>query len=171
MFPLQKQNCVEQTSPQWMWTLWTSFTSQHWKRGSSYCRPFIMSCTLPPAVPKELTPCLVRLYHHTTNTHLHGQLAKNRSRGCALMCLFSPESLGNNNVETFTATLASMSKSKSSPHVGCLSMNRRSLKLRYIHAYAQQKTKKKTSFMLISWPSSTTETTAKSPLDRGVLRW
>ncbi|XP_036979524.1 uncharacterized protein LOC119033476 [Acanthopagrus latus] len=40
------------------------------------------------------------------------------------------ESLGNNNVETFTATLASMSKSKSSPHVGCLSMNRRSLKLR-----------------------------------------
>ena len=101
-----------------------------------------MSCTLPPAVPKELTPCLVRLYHHTTNTHLHGQLAKNKSRGCALMCLFSPESLGNNNVETFTATLASMSKSKSSPHVGCLSMNRRSLKLRYIHAYAQQKTKK-----------------------------
>ncbi|XP_078129859.1 uncharacterized protein LOC144532797 [Sander vitreus] len=40
------------------------------------------------------------------------------------------ESLGPNNVETFTATLASMSKSKSSPHVSCLSMNRRSLKLR-----------------------------------------
>ncbi|GAA6213988.1 uncharacterized protein LOC116051362 [Lates japonicus] len=40
------------------------------------------------------------------------------------------ESLGPNNVETFTATLVSMSKSKSSPHVSCLSMNRRSLKLR-----------------------------------------
>ncbi|XP_030011896.1 uncharacterized protein LOC115434220 isoform X2 [Sphaeramia orbicularis] len=40
------------------------------------------------------------------------------------------ESLGPNNVETFTTTLLSMSKSKSSPHVGCLSMNQRSLKLR-----------------------------------------
>ncbi|XP_044069171.1 uncharacterized protein LOC122883990 isoform X2 [Siniperca chuatsi] len=40
------------------------------------------------------------------------------------------ESLAPNNVETFTATLVSMSKSKSSPHVSCLSMNRRSLKLR-----------------------------------------
>ncbi|XP_071337261.1 uncharacterized protein [Trachinotus anak] len=40
------------------------------------------------------------------------------------------DSLGPNNVETFTATLVSMSKSKSSPHVSCLSMNRRSLKLR-----------------------------------------
>ncbi|XP_031730454.1 uncharacterized protein LOC116398358 [Anarrhichthys ocellatus] len=40
------------------------------------------------------------------------------------------ESLGPNNVETFTATLVSMSTSKSSPHVSCLSMNRRSLKLR-----------------------------------------
>ncbi|KAG7512295.1 spindle pole body component 110-like [Solea senegalensis] len=33
------------------------------------------------------------------------------------------------NVETFTATLASMSKSKSAPHVSRLPMNRRSLKL------------------------------------------
>ncbi|KAM7385809.1 hypothetical protein PAMP_001865 [Pampus punctatissimus] len=40
------------------------------------------------------------------------------------------ESVASNNVETFTATLMSMSKSKSSPHVSCLSMNRRSLKLR-----------------------------------------
>ncbi|XP_056291763.1 uncharacterized protein LOC130207265 isoform X4 [Pseudoliparis swirei] len=40
------------------------------------------------------------------------------------------ESLFPNNVETYTATLASMSRSKSSPHVSCLSMNRRSLKLR-----------------------------------------
>ncbi|KAM7408997.1 hypothetical protein PAMA_002627 [Pampus argenteus] len=40
------------------------------------------------------------------------------------------ESVASNNVETFTATLVSMSKSKSSPHVSCLSMNRRSLKLR-----------------------------------------
>ncbi|KAG7230029.1 hypothetical protein INR49_009749 [Caranx melampygus] len=40
------------------------------------------------------------------------------------------DSLGPNNVETFTATLVSMSKSQSSPHVSCLSMNRRSLKLR-----------------------------------------
>ncbi|KAM6997208.1 uncharacterized protein LKV04_005932 [Tautogolabrus adspersus] len=40
------------------------------------------------------------------------------------------ESLGPVNVEAFTATLVSMSKSKSSPHVSCLSMNRRSLKLR-----------------------------------------
>ncbi|XP_051234504.1 uncharacterized protein LOC127351223 [Dicentrarchus labrax] len=40
------------------------------------------------------------------------------------------ESLGPNNIETFTAKLVSMSKSKSSPHVSCLSMNRRSLKLR-----------------------------------------
>nr|XP_046258809.1 uncharacterized protein LOC124066466 [Scatophagus argus] len=40
------------------------------------------------------------------------------------------ESSGPNNVETFTATLMSMSKSKSSPHVSCLSMNQRSLKLR-----------------------------------------
>ncbi|XP_029962420.1 uncharacterized protein LOC115399270 [Salarias fasciatus] len=40
------------------------------------------------------------------------------------------ESEGPNNVETFTATLVSMTKSKSSPHVSCLSMNRRSLKLR-----------------------------------------
>ncbi|KAK2824109.1 hypothetical protein Q5P01_021284 [Channa striata] len=38
--------------------------------------------------------------------------------------------LGPNNVETFTATLVSMSKSKSFPHVSCLSLNRRSLKLR-----------------------------------------
>ncbi|XP_061601086.1 uncharacterized protein LOC133463526 [Cololabis saira] len=38
------------------------------------------------------------------------------------------ESVGPNNVETFTATLLSMTKSKSSPHVSCLS--RRSLKLR-----------------------------------------
>ncbi|XP_034465310.1 uncharacterized protein LOC117775875 isoform X1 [Hippoglossus hippoglossus] len=40
------------------------------------------------------------------------------------------ESSGPNNVETFTATLVSMSKSTSAPHVSCLSMNRRSLKLR-----------------------------------------
>ncbi|CAJ1067716.1 uncharacterized protein LOC126407136 [Xyrichtys novacula] len=40
------------------------------------------------------------------------------------------ESLGPENVEAFTATLVSMSKSKSSPHVSCLSRNRRSLKLR-----------------------------------------
>ncbi|KAL3050115.1 hypothetical protein OYC64_012207 [Pagothenia borchgrevinki] len=40
------------------------------------------------------------------------------------------ESIGPNNVETFTTTLVSMSKSKSSPHVSCLSRNRRSLKLR-----------------------------------------
>ncbi|KAK9541760.1 hypothetical protein VZT92_001781 [Zoarces viviparus] len=40
------------------------------------------------------------------------------------------ESSGPNDVETFTATLVSMSTSKSSPHVSCLSMNRRSLKLR-----------------------------------------
>ncbi|XP_028324777.1 uncharacterized protein LOC114476956 [Gouania willdenowi] len=40
------------------------------------------------------------------------------------------ESLGSNNVETFTATLVSMTKSKSLPHVSCLSMNRRSVKLR-----------------------------------------
>ncbi|KAM8852173.1 uncharacterized protein ACB058_011184 [Synchiropus picturatus] len=38
------------------------------------------------------------------------------------------ETLGPNHVETFTATLASMSKSKSSPHVSCLSLNRRSLR-------------------------------------------
>ncbi|XP_015799481.3 uncharacterized protein [Nothobranchius furzeri] len=37
--------------------------------------------------------------------------------------------LGPDNVETFTATLASMTKSKSSPHVSCLSMRQRSLKL------------------------------------------
>ncbi|XP_035462065.2 uncharacterized protein LOC118283809 [Scophthalmus maximus] len=36
---------------------------------------------------------------------------------------------GPNNVETFTATLVSMSKSTSAPHVNCLSMNGRSLKL------------------------------------------
>ncbi|XP_044228892.1 uncharacterized protein LOC122997045 [Thunnus albacares] len=40
------------------------------------------------------------------------------------------ESVGPNNVETFTAALVSMSKSKSSPHVSCLTKNRRSLKLR-----------------------------------------
>ncbi|XP_040906337.1 uncharacterized protein LOC121189923 [Toxotes jaculatrix] len=40
------------------------------------------------------------------------------------------ESIGPNNVETFTETLVSMSKSKSAPHVSCLSMSRRSLKLR-----------------------------------------
>ncbi|KAG7999993.1 hypothetical protein GBF38_002109 [Nibea albiflora] len=40
------------------------------------------------------------------------------------------ESLGPNNIEMFTAKLVSMTKSKSSPHVSCLSMNRRSLKLR-----------------------------------------
>ncbi|XP_054874532.1 uncharacterized protein LOC118470844 [Amphiprion ocellaris] len=38
------------------------------------------------------------------------------------------ESLGPNTVETFTSTLGSMTKSKSSPHVSCLSMNRRSLR-------------------------------------------
>ncbi|XP_063730913.1 uncharacterized protein LOC134858754 isoform X1 [Eleginops maclovinus] len=40
------------------------------------------------------------------------------------------ESEGPNNVEKFTTTLVSMTKSKSSPHVSCLSRNRRSLKLR-----------------------------------------
>ncbi|KAL6101644.1 uncharacterized protein ACO6RY_16843 [Pungitius sinensis] len=40
------------------------------------------------------------------------------------------DSLGSNNVEAFTETLVTMSKSKSSPHVSCLSMNRRSLKRR-----------------------------------------
>ncbi|XP_019222626.1 uncharacterized protein LOC102076969 isoform X2 [Oreochromis niloticus] len=40
------------------------------------------------------------------------------------------ESLGPGDVETFTATLVSMTKSKSSPHVSCLSTNRRSFKLR-----------------------------------------
>ncbi|XP_062256500.1 uncharacterized protein LOC133965920 [Platichthys flesus] len=40
-----------------------------------------------------------------------------------------PESSGP-NVETFTETLVKMSKSTSAPHVSCLSMNRRSLKLR-----------------------------------------
>ncbi|XP_037548044.1 uncharacterized protein LOC119424593 [Nematolebias whitei] len=38
--------------------------------------------------------------------------------------------LESNSVETFTSTLASMTQSKSSPHVSCLSMNRRSFKLR-----------------------------------------
>ncbi|XP_030603281.1 uncharacterized protein LOC115792849 [Archocentrus centrarchus] len=40
------------------------------------------------------------------------------------------ESSGPTNVEAFTATLVSMTKSKSSPHVSSLSMHRRSLKLR-----------------------------------------
>ncbi|XP_076748102.1 uncharacterized protein LOC101470155 [Maylandia zebra] len=40
------------------------------------------------------------------------------------------ESLGPGDVETFTATLVSMTKSKSSPHVSCLNTNRRSFKLR-----------------------------------------
>ncbi|XP_038123463.1 uncharacterized protein LOC119771504 isoform X2 [Cyprinodon tularosa] len=40
------------------------------------------------------------------------------------------ESLGPSNVETFTAALGSMSRSTSSPHVSCLSMNQRSFKLR-----------------------------------------
>ncbi|CAK6951747.1 uncharacterized protein LOC121911510 [Scomber scombrus] len=40
------------------------------------------------------------------------------------------ESVGPNHVETFTAALVSMTKSKSSPHVSCLSMNQRSFKLR-----------------------------------------
>ncbi|XP_029031145.1 uncharacterized protein LOC114870526 isoform X2 [Betta splendens] len=40
------------------------------------------------------------------------------------------ETLGPNHVETFAATLVSMSKSRSSPHVSCLSLNRRSLKVR-----------------------------------------
>ncbi|XP_047459340.1 uncharacterized protein LOC125018929 [Mugil cephalus] len=40
--------------------------------------------------------------------------------------------LGPKNVETFTAKTGSMTKSKSSPHVSCLSMNQRSLKLRSI---------------------------------------
>ncbi|KAK2922048.1 hypothetical protein Q8A73_001533 [Channa argus] len=38
--------------------------------------------------------------------------------------------LGPNNVETFTATLVSMGRSKSFPHVSCRSMNQRSLTLR-----------------------------------------
>ncbi|KAM4730364.1 uncharacterized protein FYW61_010626 isoform 2-T3 [Anableps anableps] len=40
------------------------------------------------------------------------------------------ESLEPSKIETFTAALASMSRSTSSPHVSCLSMNRRSLKFR-----------------------------------------
>lgn len=40
------------------------------------------------------------------------------------------ESVGPADIKTFTETLASMSKSRSSPHVSCLSANRRSLKLR-----------------------------------------
>ncbi|XP_017292157.1 uncharacterized protein LOC108248131 isoform X2 [Kryptolebias marmoratus] len=38
--------------------------------------------------------------------------------------------LESNSVETFTSTLSSMTQSKSSPYVSCLSMNRRSFKLR-----------------------------------------
>lgn len=65
---------------------------------------------------------------------------KKRIRGgvyrCFFFCLVT-ESLGPNHVETFTATLMSMSKSKSSPHLSCLSMNRRSLKLRYnVHLWS-----------------------------------
>ncbi|XP_047206963.1 uncharacterized protein LOC124858793 [Girardinichthys multiradiatus] len=40
------------------------------------------------------------------------------------------ESLGPNNVESFTASMASMRRSTSSTHVSCLNMNRRSLKFR-----------------------------------------
>ncbi|XP_076599718.1 uncharacterized protein LOC143328456 isoform X1 [Chaetodon auriga] len=40
------------------------------------------------------------------------------------------ESFSPNNVETINTTLVSMTKSKSSPHMSCLSMNRRSLKHR-----------------------------------------
>lgn len=46
--------------------------------------------------------------------------------------VFSIETAGPNNDETFTAALVSMSKSKSSPHVSSLSMSRRSLTFRYI---------------------------------------
>ncbi|XP_034040264.1 uncharacterized protein LOC117522952 [Thalassophryne amazonica] len=40
------------------------------------------------------------------------------------------ETSGQNKVDTLTSTFMSMSKSKSSSHVSCLSMNQRSLKLR-----------------------------------------
>lgn len=52
--------------------------------------------------------------------------------GCKILCfVFSvTESSSQSNVETFTATLASMTKSTSAPHVGCLALNRRSLNLR-----------------------------------------
>lgn len=45
--------------------------------------------------------------------------------------MFSAESPDPCDVETLAAALASMNKSKSSPHVSCLSMGRRSLKLRW----------------------------------------
>ncbi|XP_067091839.1 uncharacterized protein [Osmerus mordax] len=50
------------------------------------------------------------------------------------------ETLGPNNIESFTAALVSMSKSKSSPQVNCLNMNRCSVKLRNrSHNYLVQK--------------------------------
>ncbi|XP_043992475.1 uncharacterized protein LOC122842557 [Gambusia affinis] len=41
-----------------------------------------------------------------------------------------PETLEPSKIETFTTDLASMSRSTSSPHISCLSMNRRSFKFR-----------------------------------------
>lgn len=135
-----------------MWTLWTPSVSPRWKIGSSYCRPFTTNCTLPPPSPRDLTLCSVHLFSPLTNKHFVCKWTKSRRFFFFYWrFFFSTESLGPNDIETFTATLVSMSKSKSSPHVSCLSMNRRSLKLRYSLSYIQWK-QTKNSVIIISWP-------------------
>lgn len=91
----------------------------------------------PTTITQRIDSLLGTLYHYVTNKHSLGQFAnevKEMLTGISFLS-FSTESLGPNNIEMFTAKLVSMSKSKSSPHVSCLSMNRRSLKLRYRLSY------------------------------------
>lgn len=56
---LQRPNSVELTSPQPARTFFTPSTSARWRTGSSCCRPFTPSCTLPPSSPRGWTLCSV----------------------------------------------------------------------------------------------------------------
>lgn len=91
MFPFQRQNCAEQTLPQWTWTPWTYSISAPWKIGSCYCRPFTMSCTLPPPSAREWTLCSVRFpQQNRTSKHFTWAVCQLKWRSSFWQNLWAP---------------------------------------------------------------------------------
>ncbi|KAM8860057.1 uncharacterized protein AB9W97_019787 isoform 2-T3 [Spinachia spinachia] len=103
--------------------------------GLQKCLPFIRDVNLCGADVASVDVNTLDVLHITTleeREQLLSAIYKELHPSCPITQRLDSliDSLGSNNVETFTATLVSMSKSKSAPHVSCLSMNRRSLKRR-----------------------------------------
>lgn len=126
---LQRPNFVVLTWPRSARTSFTPSTSAQWRTRSSCCRPFTASCTLPPSSPGGSTLCWVQARRLTRDREAFAPWR---------LTDVSAESPNPCDVETLAAALATMNKSKSSPHVSCLSRSRRSLKLRCVFSHTSK---------------------------------